>query len=356
MTVQVPNLVGLDTTTATAVLAGYGLVLGTTSQVYSSTVTTGLIVSTSPIAGTNVAAGSAVNIVLSQGPQPGLVPNIVGLTQAQAQIALATVGLTTGSVTPELSDSIQPGSISSQHPTPGTLLAVGSAVNVGLSVFDLPFDYNKTIISQYANSPTLLRLISNMLAYIDPRANFQAFYQFVWNVDTAVGFGLDIWGKIVGVSRLIQLSSNIKTFGYQNADVPPDWQPFGQGTFTSGAASAQAYLLPDDAYRTLILAKALANISATTAPALNQLLRNLFPGRGRCYVIDSGAMTMHFVFEFALSNVEFAILSQSGALPHPAGVGYNVIVIPPAQYFGFAEQGSAVLPWGSGVYYLPPQV
>lgn len=220
----------------------------------------------------------------------------------------------------------------------------------------------QTIISQYANSPVLVQLIQNMNGYLDPRANFQAFFDLVWNVDTAVNFGLDYWGRIVGVpnGRLLQLGSNQDVFGFNNEDIPADWAPFNQGTFNTGANASTTFTLGDTAFRTLILAKALANITATNSQALNRLVRNLFPNRGRAYVIDRGksntaigGMTMSFVFEFSLSQVEYAILTQSGVMPHPAGVGFNVIVIPGGQ-FGFVEAGTPSQPFGSGTFYLPP--
>lgn len=211
----------------------------------------------------------------------------------------------------------------------------------------------RTVISQYANSPTLNALISNMNEYIDPRVNMQNFYDFVWNVDTAQGFGLDIWGKIVGVSRLLKIPANTKTFGFNNADFPPDWAPFNQGTFYTGANTGTAFILPDDVYRTLILTKALSNIVATTAASMNQLLRNLFPGRGVAYVIDNGGMSMTFYFEFDITTAEYAILTQSGALPHPAGVRFNVIVLP-AGLFGFQEMGGPTEPFDQGTFYQPP--
>lgn len=210
----------------------------------------------------------------------------------------------------------------------------------------------QTIISQYANSPTLVRLIQNMNEYVDPSTNFEAFYSYVWNVDTAVGFGLDIWGRIVGVSRLLRIPANDKTLGFDTSSFPPDWAPFNQGSWWTGANATQAYLLPDNIYRTLILTKALANIVATTAASLNQLLRNLFPDRGRCYVVDNGGMSMSFIFEFSLSSAEYAILTLSGALPHPAGVAFNVIVIP-GGLFGFSEMGAFVQPFDQGTFYVP---
>lgn len=215
-------------------------------------------------------------------------------------------------------------------------------------------DVERTIISQYSNSPSLVRLVQNMNAYIDQTANFDAFYRLVKNVDTAEGFGLDIWGSIVGVSRLLQIPGADPIVGFDNASIPKDWYPMSQGRFAMEGEVTTAYTLLDDAYRVLILTKALGNIAATTAPSLNQILRNLFPGRGRAYVRDNGNMSMTFVFNFALDSVEYAILTQSGALPHPAGVFYSVVVVR-SGLFGFQGQGSSVRPFNFGVFNSRPQ-
>lgn len=216
----------------------------------------------------------------------------------------------------------------------------------------------QTIISQWANSPTLVQLVENMNQYIDPRTNFAEFFSFIWDVDTAVGFGLDVWGRIVGVSRVIPIPGTEGSFGFANSDVPPDWQNFGNvnspgtgGPFYAGQTNTGSFTLNDTAYRTLILAKALANIAATTAPALNQLVRNLFPGRGRAYTQDGLDMTMTYVFEFSLSSIEFAILQFSGVLPHGGGVLTKTTVVPvDSGFFGFSEMGDGVVPFGFGVF------
>ena len=206
----------------------------------------------------------------------------------------------------------------------------------------------KTIISQYANSPILCQLIQNMNQYIDQTANFQAFYDFVWNVDTAQGFGLDILGRIVDVSRTLKIPGAAATFGFD--DGLNDYAPFGQAPFASGDAATSSYTLPDDIYRTLNLIKALANISATTVPALNQQLNNLFKGRGRCYVNDMGNMSMRYTFEFVLQPFESAIILQSGAFPKPAGVDVNYLQIIPSSTFGFKES-LTFAPFNSGAFF-----
>lgn len=202
----------------------------------------------------------------------------------------------------------------------------------------------RTIISQYSNSPTLCALIHNMDAYIDPQADLDTFYNFVWNVQTAQAWGLDIWGRIVGIGRLLKIPDDPPQIGFNNGP----GTPFNQAPFNGGVASTQTYSLADDAYRTLILSKALANISACTAPSLNQLLQNLFTGRGRSYVVDTGNMTLRYVFEFALTPVEIAIVTSSGALPHPAGVQSFSVQVNADTTFGF--NGGSGQPFGQGVF------
>lgn len=199
-------------------------------------------------------------------------------------------------------------------------------------------------ISQFANSPTLVKLIQNMNAYIDPSADIEAFYDYCWNVDTAQGFGLDIWGRIVGVGRILKIPADPPQIGFNNGP----GVPFNQAPFNGGIPSTENYSLSDDAYRTLILVKALANISDCSAPSLNQLLQNLFAGRGRCYMADTGNMTIRYVFEFALQPFEQAIVLNSGVFPRPAGVQGFVMQVNAETTFAF--NGGSGQPFGQGVF------
>lgn len=186
-----------------------------------------------------------------------------------------------------------------------------------------------TVISQYSNAPTLTQLVLNFNSYVDPNANLDLFYNLMWNVATAIGYGLDVWGRIVGVGRVLQVASGVYLGFAESGDATSE-VPFNTGgPFYSGGMTTGNYALSDDAFRLLIYAKALANISNGSIPAINQILLNLFPGRGNCYVTDGGNMSMTYTFHFspALSAVEFAIVSQSGVLPKPVGVSATVVQI-----------------------------
>lgn len=196
----------------------------------------------------------------------------------------------------------------------------------------------QTIISQYGNSATITQLIRNMNTHIDPRSDFDNFYNFVWNVETAQGFGLDIWGRIVDIGRNLQIPSDPKEFGFDEAGNSAycfDDEPFYSGE----PRTSLTYRLGDDAYRKLILVKALANISAVNARSLNQLLQNLFVDRGRAYVLDNLDMSFRYVFEFDLQPFERAIITQSGAMARPAGVQFTIFsnAIPAFGFFGSAS-------------------
>lgn len=346
---EIPPVTGQTIPEAEATIAPTVFVLGQQFSEASPDVPKGRIIRQSPVAGSHAADGTAIDVWVSTGPGGVIVPQLEGDSSAAGALALAAVGLGVGPIGFSTEPGHEIGTIVDQTILAGTVVPLGTKVGFTISILLAPFDIAKTVISQYANSPTILALVNDMAEWIDPRTNFEAFYTFVWNVDTAQGFGLDIWGRIVDVSRLLHIPGDSAIFGFSNADRPYDWQPWNQGTFNSGNRLTQTYVLTDDAYRVLILTKALANIAATNSPSLNALLRNLFPGRGKCYVVDQGNMSMQFVFEFSLTAVELAILTQSGALPHPAGVSFSVLVVPTTGFFGFRQGGGQT--FGHGPFY-----
>jgi hypothetical protein len=181
------------------------------------------------------------------------------------------------------------------------------------------FDVWTTILNQYANSETLVALCTNMGQYVDPTLNLDEFYDTIFNVDTAVGYGLDVWGRIVGTNgRVLQLPGSGSFFGFEEAGAGSFG--FGQQPFYFGGGVTNNFTLSDATYRPLVLVKALANICDGSIPAVNQLLLNLFPGQGNSYVADGLNMTETFTFSAPLSTVQLAIVQNSGVIPRTSGV------------------------------------
>jgi beta-lactam-binding protein with PASTA domain len=122
--VPVPALVGQPASAAANTLAGSNLTLGTQSSACSSSYGKGLIVSTDPGAGAQVAANSAVSIVVSSGPCTVYVPAFAGQTVAEYNQALASQGLV-GSTSCGQSDTFH-----SVSPSPGTAVRAGATVTM----------------------------------------------------------------------------------------------------------------------------------------------------------------------------------------------------------------------------------
>lgn len=190
------------------------------------------------------------------------------------------------------------------------------AIGIG-PIGSVPFAWQNTAISQYANSPRIMNVVASFAAAMDQSQNLDNFYDMFWNVQTAVGYGLDVWGRIVGVSRVVNISPT-KFFGFDEGGTI-SYEPFNQAPFYSGQPISTGFRLDDDPYRQLIYAKAAANIWDGSIPQANAILRLLFPGR-IAYVIDNQDMTMTYWFGWTLSPVEASVAITTGILPRPSGV------------------------------------
>lgn len=180
-------------------------------------------------------------------------------------------------------------------------------------------DYQKTVLSQYANSQRIGTILEGWNQAFDPESLIDIWYQKVWNLETAQGYGLDVWGRIVGVDRVLKVSSS-KYFGFSEANDLTE-EGFNSAPFYSGSSVTSNYRLSDDGFRQLIYAKALANITDGSVLSLNAILMTLFGSQGNAYVKDNADMTMTYVFDFIPTDVQVSIIQNSGVLPRPAGVG-----------------------------------
>lgn len=206
------------------------------------------------------------------------------------------------------------------------------------------FDFEEipeTVQSQYAASPKIVWLV-DIFKNICPQKDIEIFYKNIFDIDSAKGCGLDIWGRIIGIGREIDIESSDEYFGFDFSGE----SGFDNDAFFSENAT-NTFLMPDDAYRQyLLLTKAFANISDSTAPTINYILSQLFKNKA-AYVLPVGVMQIRFVFEFALSDLERAIFNL-GLLTRGAGVGYEYYEIETDSTFGF--DGSELESFDNGVF------
>jgi serine/threonine-protein kinase len=135
--VIIPDVTNQTERVATAALTGLGLLVRPQDE-YSDTVPVDLVIRTDPVANTEALLGDTVVIVVSLGPAPVEVPNLVGMNQVQATAALAERGLEIAVGTQPVADAAQDGLVIRQDPTAGEMLLPGTTVNVTIGEYTAP--------------------------------------------------------------------------------------------------------------------------------------------------------------------------------------------------------------------------
>lgn len=200
-----------------------------------------------------------------------------------------------------------------------------------------------TIMSQYANSPSILAIIEGMNDAIDPQYFIEDFYKYVFDLSTASGFGLDIWANKVGVSRYAKIANpDDRVWGFQ-----PSYEPFNTFPFSDGGAFS-TFKLSDVDLRRLIIIKAASNILYATAFPINDFLKMVFNGK-RAYYNITGHMEAEYVFEFTLDTFERLVVYTLSMLPKPSGVGISYREVDVDRTLGF--NGSELSNFNNGVFY-----
>ncbi len=125
----VPNLVGMDLTNAQNTLTMSGLVLGSQSQA-NDAATAGQVIAQDPAAGTSVAQGAAVNVVISKGPATAAVPSVVNTARGTAEAQITAAGFVASAQESAVSDPAQDGIVISQNPASGSVRPLGWTVSI----------------------------------------------------------------------------------------------------------------------------------------------------------------------------------------------------------------------------------
>ena len=128
-----PGVVGLTKVEATRALTDAGFEVEFVPSQHSETVPAQHIISQDPEPGGRILPGATVTLLNSLGPDRRPVPEVVGLSQADAVAALEKAGLTVGAVTEAFSSRTAPGSVISASPKPGEALRPGTKVALVVS-------------------------------------------------------------------------------------------------------------------------------------------------------------------------------------------------------------------------------
>lgn len=177
-TVQVPSVASMTVSKAKSTLAAEGFNAVEGSKVYSDTVKAGLVAYSNPKGGAQASKGATITLYISKGPKrtTTTVPDLMGMTKAQAKEALTAKKLVLGSVSTAYSDNVSKNRVCVQSKAEGTEVKSGSTVDITLSLgasktysyysnkvtIDNPFDYEsdpssvfKFVLSQDGKTTTI---------------------------------------------------------------------------------------------------------------------------------------------------------------------------------------------------------
>jgi len=130
--VMVPDVSGKTQADATKVLEDAGLKAGAVTRQSNSTVAADLVIGQQPAAGAHADKGSAVALTVSSGPGTAAVPDVVGMTRADAESQLTTAGFVTAS-TMQYDQTAPAGEVVGQLPAGGEQAVTGSQVGLLVS-------------------------------------------------------------------------------------------------------------------------------------------------------------------------------------------------------------------------------
>ena len=129
----VPDVTNMALGEAKTTLEEAGFKIGTETEVFSSTVDSGLVVSTNPPGGQEAVKGSRIDLSISKGTEQVSVPDLKGQTSEEAMRTLSSYGLNGQEGDSTFSDSVKEGCVASQDQPAGSSLNKGDTVVFHLS-------------------------------------------------------------------------------------------------------------------------------------------------------------------------------------------------------------------------------
>lgn len=127
--IPVPDVASLDALLAQKLVNAAGLAVSQVESVQAAA-PRGLAMLTRPPAGTILAPGASLTLVVSRGAPTITVPDLLGMSGADARTRLEMEGLLLGTMTRRRTSDATPGTVVAQRPAAGTLASPGTVVDI----------------------------------------------------------------------------------------------------------------------------------------------------------------------------------------------------------------------------------
>jgi serine/threonine-protein kinase len=130
--VIVPNVIGRDYLEAKSILENAGLKVNFIEN-YNDQYQKGYVFDQNPRYGVQVEYGTTIDVYVSKGSQPAVVPNVVNMSLDEAKVALENAGLTLGKVIYNETSDVPENTVLQQSVPPDTQVKKGSPIDLVVS-------------------------------------------------------------------------------------------------------------------------------------------------------------------------------------------------------------------------------
>lgn len=137
---EVPRVAGNSESRATRALTAAGFGVEVVNRRFSERVPEGSVIASEPAGGAEATAGSTVGLVVSMGPERFEVPDVRGLSAADAAAALRETALEVGGERQAYSSRVPVGMVKGTDPAPGSQVKRATAVTLVISRGPAPVD------------------------------------------------------------------------------------------------------------------------------------------------------------------------------------------------------------------------
>jgi serine/threonine-protein kinase len=205
--VSVPDVTNMTLGEAKTTLEEAGFKIGSETEVYSSTVSSGRVVSTNPPGGQEATKGSRIDLNVSKGTEQVSVPDLKGQSEEEALRTLASYGLNGQKGDAVYSDSVKEDYVAEQDQSAGSMLNKGDTVVFHLSKGAEDISVPNVVGATASNAESSLI-----------NAGFQVKSNYRYSSDVAEGrvISQDPSGKAAKGATITIYISN----GAEEADVP----------------------------------------------------------------------------------------------------------------------------------------
>lgn len=162
----------------------------------------------------------------------------------------------------------------------------------------------------------------------------------VYNLKTAKGYGLDMWGKLLGFPRYLPTKEAPENIKPENNALSFNEKTFYKVQFGYVDLDAFTYLrLADDMYKVMLNCVLLKTTTDCSLESINAYCKHLFTQMGgSAFIRDSEDMEFtYFIFRFKMPDWFKYIIDNYDILPRAAGVGMKYFESE-AYYIGFKGQ------------------